>query len=89
MHGHIADASTPDRDAYPPNHVADPLVAALGGPEQYIFGNLTICDSHISTHSGTANFCGLIEAQQWLITGVHAAMSKDPVTRTEHPPHLP
>lgn len=77
LHGHIADASALDRDAYPPNHVAGPLVAALGGPGQYIFGNLTVCGSCVAPDGGEAELCGLIEAQQRLIIGIHAAVSKE------------
>jgi hypothetical protein len=57
-----------------------PLVAALSGPEQYIFGNLTICGSHIAPDSGETDLCGLIEAQQRLIAGVHAAMPEEEAT---------
>ncbi|MEU4498955.1 hypothetical protein AB0F96_37310 [Streptomyces sp. NPDC023998] len=76
LHGHVANASALNRDAYPPSQVASSLVAALGGPEQRIIGNLTICGSCSSPHNGGTEMCGLIEAQQHLITGVHTAVSR-------------
>ncbi|MFJ3921575.1 hypothetical protein [Streptomyces sp. NPDC090022] len=76
LHGHVGDSSALARDVYPPNHVAGRLVAALGGPERYVFGNLTICGSHIPQGSEEPEICGLSEAQQRLITAVHTAVSQ-------------
>ncbi|GGS02737.1 hypothetical protein GCM10010269_47030 [Streptomyces humidus] len=77
LHGHVADTSALDGGAYPPNRVAGPLLAALGGPDQYVFGNLTICGSRTTPGTGEAILCGLTEAQQRLIHDVHATVSKE------------
>ncbi|MDW4909227.1 hypothetical protein RB628_28775 [Streptomyces sp. ADMS] len=77
LHGHVADTSALDGDAYPPNHVASPLVAALGGPDQYIFGNLTICGSRTTPDTGEITLCSLTETQQRLIHDVHTTVSKE------------
>jgi hypothetical protein len=77
LHGHVAGTSALDGDAYPPNRAASPLVAALGGPDQYIFGNLTICGSRIAPGAGETTLCSLTEAQQRLIHDVHTTVSKE------------
>lgn len=77
LHGHVADTSALDGGAYPPNRLARPLVAALGGPDQYVFGNLTICGSQTTADTGESSLCGLTEAQQRLIHDVHTTVSKD------------
>ncbi|MFF9318093.1 hypothetical protein ACF1BP_36425 [Streptomyces sp. NPDC014735] len=76
LHGHVSDVSCL-AGTYPPNHVATSLVAALGGPREYIFGNLTICGSQRAPDSEEPLLCGLTEAQQDLIHDVHTAVSRE------------
>ncbi|MCX2925584.1 hypothetical protein [Streptomyces sp. NEAU-W12] len=78
LHGHVADTSALDSDAHPPNRVAGPLVAALGGPDQYLFGNLTICGSRTTPDTGETTLCGLTEAQRRLIRDVHGLSPRKP-----------
>ncbi|MEU9125014.1 hypothetical protein AB0C96_35110 [Streptomyces sp. NPDC048506] len=74
MHGFFAHAAGLGRDKYPPNHVAGPLIAALGGPDRYWFGSLTICGCRPVAATGRAELCGLSMAQQRLIAQVHATV---------------
>ncbi|MGV9933951.1 hypothetical protein ACWC4C_32620 [Streptomyces olivaceoviridis] len=76
LHGHVSDVSRL-AGIYPPNHVATSLVAALGGPEEYVFGNLAICGSQRTPGSEETLLCGLTEAQQDLIQDVHTALSNE------------
>ncbi|MFJ2722891.1 hypothetical protein [Streptomyces sp. NPDC087437] len=76
LHGHVGDVSCM-ASTYPPNHIATALVAALGGPVQYIFGNLTICGTQASPDSGQPILRGLTKAQQHLIHDVHTAVTKE------------
>ncbi|MFB6961974.1 hypothetical protein ACFCYB_34565 [Streptomyces sp. NPDC056309] len=76
LHGHVGDVSYL-ASTYPPNHIATALVAALGGPVQYIFGNLTICGTQASPGSGQPILRGLTKAQQHLIHDVHTAVTKE------------
>ncbi|MEU6012331.1 hypothetical protein [Streptomyces sp. NPDC047453] len=76
LHGHVGDVSYM-ASTYPPNHIATALVTALGGPAQYIFGNLTICGTQASPDSGQPILRGLTEAQQHLIHDVHTAVTKE------------
>lgn len=76
LEGHAGGSSALVCDAYPPNHVAGSLVAALGGSERYFFGNLTIYGSRILPGSDEVARRGLSEAQQQLITAVHAVVSQ-------------
>ncbi|MGJ5749811.1 hypothetical protein FB563_5937 [Streptomyces puniciscabiei] len=76
LHGHVSDVSRL-AGTYRPNHVATSLVAALGGPEEYIFGNLAICGSWSAPDNGEPLLRGLTEAQQDLIHDVHTAVSKE------------
>ncbi|MFI6360991.1 hypothetical protein ACIBJF_52935 [Streptomyces sp. NPDC050743] len=75
LHGHVSGISC--LASYPPNHIAGPLVAALGGPDQYIFGNLTICGSQIASGNDEPILCGLTDAQERLIHDVHTAVSQE------------
>lgn len=81
LHGHVADTSALDGGAYPPNRLARPVVAALGGPDQYVFGNLTICGSHTTADTAETSLCGLTEAQQRLIHDVHSTVSEEAESR--------
>lgn len=56
----------------------------LGGPQEYIFGNLTICGSQPAPDSGEPPLCGLGEAQQDLIHDVHTAVSQKAAGGSEH-----
>jgi hypothetical protein len=76
LHGHVSNVSCL-AGTYPPNHVATSLVAALGGPQEYIFGNLTICGSQAALGGEEPLLCGLTEAQQDLIRDVHTAACKE------------
>ncbi|WP_143070898.1 hypothetical protein [Streptomyces malaysiense] len=75
LHGHVSDVAV--LGTCPPNRVATSLVAALGGPQEYIFGNLAICGSQSAPGNEEPLLCGLTEAQQDLIHDVHAAVSKE------------
>jgi hypothetical protein len=77
LHGHVARTSAMAGDAYPPNRIASPLVAALGASDQYFFGNLTICGSRTTPDIGETLLCGLTEAQQRLIHEVHTTVSDE------------
>ncbi|WP_431965842.1 hypothetical protein, partial [Actinacidiphila sp. bgisy160] len=83
LHGHVSDVSRLTC-TYPPNHVATSFVAALGGPQEYIFGNLTICGSRPGPDSGEPTLCGLVEAQQNLIHDVHTAVSEKAAGSSDH-----
>ncbi|MFF8996145.1 hypothetical protein ACF09H_40750 [Streptomyces sp. NPDC014983] len=76
LQGHIGDVSCL-AGTYPPNHIATSLLTALGGPQEYIFGNLTICGSQAAPDSEEPPLCGLTEAQQDLIHDIHTAVSKE------------
>ncbi|MEV5010825.1 hypothetical protein [Streptomyces sp. NPDC055692] len=76
LQGHVGDVSCM-ASTYLPNHIATALVAALGGPDQYIFGNLTICGTQASPDSGQPILRGLTKAQQYLIHDVHTAVTKE------------
>ncbi|MFR9676907.1 hypothetical protein [Streptomyces sp. TR02-1] len=60
--------------SYPPNRTATMLVAVLGGPEKYVFGNLAICGVRATSNSRDPTLCGLTAAQQDLIRDVHTAV---------------
>lgn len=47
LQGHVGKSSC-FVATYPPNPIATRVVTALGGPTQYIFGNLTICGTRWS-----------------------------------------
>jgi hypothetical protein len=49
----------------------------FGGPDQYIFGNLTICGSQIASGNDEPILCGLTDAQERLIHDVHTAVSQE------------
>ncbi|MFE7607013.1 hypothetical protein [Streptomyces celluloflavus] len=76
LQGHIGNVSCL-AGTYPPNRIATAVVTVLGGPQEYIFGNLTICGSQSAPVSGEPPcLCGLTEIQQDLIDDVHTAVSK-------------
>lgn len=76
LQGHIGNVSCLV-STYPPNRIATGVVAALGGPQEYIFGNLTVCGSQSFSVSGKPYFlCALTEAQQDLMGDVHTAVLK-------------
>jgi hypothetical protein len=54
-------------------------LAALGGPQEYIFGNLTICGTQATPDSEEPLLCGLTEAQERLIRDVHTAISREAI----------
>ncbi|MFL4903793.1 hypothetical protein ACJ6WF_11550 [Streptomyces sp. MMS24-I2-30] len=80
LQGHVASASLLT-DAYSPNPIATALVAALGGPQEYIFGSLTICAAQVTPDSKEPLLSGLTDAQQDLIQDVHTAVSKEAANR--------
>ncbi|MFD9142738.1 hypothetical protein ACFVY7_18335 [[Kitasatospora] papulosa] len=77
LEGHISNTAR-FVGTYPPNPVATGVVTALGGPQEYIFGNLVICGSRWSpTEDEPPSRCGLSQAQQDLIGDVHIAVRRE------------
>ncbi|MFF7241723.1 hypothetical protein [Streptomyces collinus] len=57
-------------------------MTALGGPDAYLFGNLTICGTEGPSDPGDLGatepvVCGPSEAQQRLVSSVHAAVLQE------------
>ncbi|MEU7183691.1 MULTISPECIES: hypothetical protein [Streptomyces] len=73
----VGGTSTLQHNTYPPNHIGAALVEGLDGPDQYIFGNLTICGSRTASATAELEMCGLTDAQQRLISAVHAAVADE------------
>lgn len=81
LQGHISNGSCFSATC-PPNRIATTVVTALGGPQEYIFGNLTICGSQSFSVSGEPLLLrGLTEAQRHLIGDVHTTVCKEEATR--------
>ncbi|MFD7973711.1 hypothetical protein [Streptomyces clavifer] len=81
LQGHIINGSCLVR-AYRPNRIATAVVTALGGPQEYIFGNVTVCGSQNALVGEERPYlCGLTDAQQDLIWDIHTAISKEASTR--------
>lgn len=77
LEGHISNTAR-FVGTYPPNPVATGVVTALGGPQEYIFGNLVICGSRWSPIEGEPpSIHGLSQAQQDLVGDVHIAVRKE------------
>ncbi|MER6979278.1 hypothetical protein ABT317_20370 [Streptomyces carpinensis] len=77
LQGQVGNISYPAGRSQPANHTGSRLAAALGGPEECLFGNLAICGTQIDPSNGKPTVCGLTEAQQHLIRSVHAAVCQE------------
>ncbi|MEU9529890.1 hypothetical protein AB0D58_31495 [Streptomyces sp. NPDC048210] len=78
LQGHVGKSSC-FVAPYPPNPIATRVVTALGGPTQYIFGNLTICGTRWSAGDKQPSLRGLSKAQQDLLMDVHAVVCEETV----------